>query len=426
MAETPRLTIGLPVHNGERFLEAAATAVLDQTYTDFELVICDDGSTDGTADICARLMARDRRVRLVLRSANSGAAGNFNAAFAQCRTELFKWAADDDLHDPTYLERCVAALDAEPRAALAHTRARSIAVDGSIMRPDWGERPELGSSDPVERFRAAMARPCNPIPLQMFAVMRTEILARTGLLVPIPDFDRALVAELALHGRFIEVPETLFAHQEHDKRMGHNLSGDSRSASRQLGGNHRFPHWRLLGRHLESVRRRPPGLPLRPLLAVVREWAIRQRDELSADTAGAGAGLPVVGPLLGRADDRRTMNRYRRQVDGFRATLADTVPTGESVVIIDDEELALTELDGRPCAPLAPMDSPEGSYPIRAADAVAAVEQRRRQGFTYLAIAWPAFWVLDYHRELAEHLDRHHRRLMADENVVVYRLEASP
>ncbi len=305
MAETPRLTIGLPVFNGAEFLEAAATALLEQTYADFELVVWDDGSTDGTADVCARLMARDRRVRLVLRSVNGGAADNFNAAFAQCRTELFKWAAQDDLHDPTHLEHCVAALDAEPRAALAHTRARSIAVDGSVMRPDWGEPAALGSTDPVERFRAAMAHPRNPIPLQMFAVMRTEILARTGLLPSIYDFDRALVAELALHGPFVEVPKPLFAHREHPGRMGRDLSSDSPSASRRLGGDQRLPHWRLLGRHLESVRRRPPGVPLRPLLTVVRQWAVGHRSELTGDLITGAARTPMVGPMLDRADDSR-------------------------------------------------------------------------------------------------------------------------
>lgn len=425
MAETPRLTIGLPVFNGDEFLDAAATALLDQTYDDFDLVVCDDGSTDGTGDICARLMARDRRVRLVLRSANSGAAGNFNAAFAQCRTELFKWAAHDDLHDPTYLERCVAALDAEPRAALAYTRARSIAVDGSIMRPDWGESPDLASGDAVERFRAAMDRPRNPIPLPMFAVIRTEVLARTGLLMPIPDFDRALVAELALHGPFVEVPETLFAHQEHDKRMGHDLSGDPRSASSRLGGDHRFPHWRLLGRHFESVRRRPPGVPLGPLLPVIRDWAIRHRSDLTGDAVVAATRTPQVGPVVARAEDRRTLARYRRHVRGFHETVSGAVPAGEGIIVVDDEQLGLTELEGRPCAPLAPMGSPEGSYPIRAADAVAAVERRRREGFTHLAIAWPAFWVLDYHPDLAEHLDLHHRRLVADDDVVLYRLDGA-
>jgi antitoxin (DNA-binding transcriptional repressor) of toxin-antitoxin stability system len=318
----------------------------------------------------------------------------------------------------------VAALEAEPRAALAHTRARSIAVDGSVMRPDWGEPAGLGSSDPVERFRAAMDRPRNPIPLQMFAVMRTEILARTGLLLPIPDFDRALVAELALHGPFVEVPKPLFAHQEHPRRMGHDLSSDSRSASRQLGGDQRLPHWRLLGRHLESVRRRPPGVPLRPLLAVVREWSVDHRSDLTGDVVTAAARTPVVGPAVDRADDRRTMARYRRQVNRFRHSVIGAVPAGEGIIIVDDDELVFDELDGRPCAPLAPMDSPDGSYPPRAADAIAALEQRRREGFTHLAIAWPAFWVLDYHRELADHLDRGHRRLRVDDDVVLYRLDA--
>lgn len=287
MADTRRLTIGLPALDGQQSLEAVANALLDQTYTDYRLVIWADGSNEGTVEVCARLMARDRRVRMVLGSVRADATANLNAVSGHCRTELFTWAGYDALPDPTYLERCVAALDAEPRAALACSRARSLAPDGSVLRADWGEPGELGSRDPVERFRAALHRPPDPTPLPFLAVIRTEILARTGLLAPIPDGDGALVAELVLHGPLIEVPEALYSHRERTAGADHDLLGDSDPALGQEDRDGGLARWRLLDRHLESVRRRPPGVPLRPLLAVIRDWATRHRGTLIAEVRAA-------------------------------------------------------------------------------------------------------------------------------------------
>src|SRR3954470_23138397 len=108
---TPRVTIGLPVYNGARYLAEAIESVLAQTFTDFELVISDNASTDATAAIALQYAARDPRVRYSRNRENIGSARNFGRAFELATGEFFKWMASDDLISPEFLENCVAALD---------------------------------------------------------------------------------------------------------------------------------------------------------------------------------------------------------------------------------------------------------------------------------------------------------------------------
>ena len=100
----PRLTLGLPVYNGERFLAESLDALLAQTFTDFELIISDNGSTDGTGEIAQRYAAQDSRIRYVHHPKNLGATFNHNFVIEQARGELFKWVSDDDLYAPTLLQ----------------------------------------------------------------------------------------------------------------------------------------------------------------------------------------------------------------------------------------------------------------------------------------------------------------------------------
>ena len=97
----PRVTVGLPVRNGENFLAETLRCFLGQTFTDFEIVVSDNASTDGTADICREFAARDPRIRYLRQGANIGAAANYNAVAEAARGELFTWTAHDDLRTPT-------------------------------------------------------------------------------------------------------------------------------------------------------------------------------------------------------------------------------------------------------------------------------------------------------------------------------------
>ncbi|HEX8916315.1 MAG TPA: glycosyltransferase, partial [Humisphaera sp.] len=100
MAQTlPRLTIGLPVYNGARYLAQALESYLGQTFTDFELLISDNASTDATPDICRAFAARDGRIRYTRNQMNLGAGPNFNKVYRDSRpAPFFKWTAADDVY----------------------------------------------------------------------------------------------------------------------------------------------------------------------------------------------------------------------------------------------------------------------------------------------------------------------------------------
>ena len=114
MSAPPKLSVGLPIYNSEKYLAEAIEALLGQTYADFELIISDNASTDGTPDICHHYESLDSRVRYFRQPRNIGLAPNHNFVADQARGEYFKWAAGDDLYGRDLLARCVAALDEYP------------------------------------------------------------------------------------------------------------------------------------------------------------------------------------------------------------------------------------------------------------------------------------------------------------------------
>ena len=102
-----KVSIGVPVYNGEEFLEETLDSLLSQTFEDFELIISDNASTDGTGDIARRVAARDSRVRYHRRHQNLGLAANYNGLVTMASGELFKWATADDPCRPAFLEQCL-------------------------------------------------------------------------------------------------------------------------------------------------------------------------------------------------------------------------------------------------------------------------------------------------------------------------------
>ena len=134
MTTAPRLTIGLPVYNGEKYIAESLDALLGQTYTDFELIISDNASTDGTADICHRYVQQDSRVRYIRQPKNIGLAPNHNVVVEQARGELFKWASNDDLYARELVERCVDALDKYPDVVLAHSWTARVNGSGTVTK----------------------------------------------------------------------------------------------------------------------------------------------------------------------------------------------------------------------------------------------------------------------------------------------------
>lgn len=211
MNEIPRVSIGIPVYNGERFLREALDSLVVQTFEDFELVISDNGSTDGTQEICRAYEARDRRIRYYHQDQNRGAAWNFNQVFALSRGEYFKWASYDDVCDPTFLSRHVEALDADPSVVLCHSKVRIIDEHGRIE--NYAVVLAADSPNPQVRFRDLILVPHRCF--QIFGLIRSRDLKMIPLFSAFGTSDRVLLARLGLAGRFHEIPEYLFLSRWH-------------------------------------------------------------------------------------------------------------------------------------------------------------------------------------------------------------------
>jgi glycosyltransferase involved in cell wall biosynthesis len=257
---SPRVTIGVPVHNGDPFLEAALLSLLEQDFEDFELVIADNASDDGTEQVCRRLVAEDPRVKYLRSEINRGAAWNFNRLVAAAAGEYFKWAAFDDLHGRQYLRRTVDVLDADPDVVLAHAETIDIDSDGRELKV-WTPEPRATANDPVLRFADVMEyeHEC----FQAFGLIRLHSLRRTGLIGAYSSSDRVLLAELALHGRFFEVPEQLFLHREHPGRSIRIHPEDQGRAAwfdPSLAQKVQFPYWRLAYEFHKAALRAPLSL----------------------------------------------------------------------------------------------------------------------------------------------------------------------
>jgi glycosyltransferase involved in cell wall biosynthesis len=221
----PRLSIGLPVYNGGRYLGEALDALLGQTYADYELIISDNASTDGTAAICHQYEQMDSRIRYFRQHRNIGSAPNHNFVLQQARGELFKWAAADDLYARDLLERCVAALDERPEFVLAH--AWTAAVNDAGVITQALEYP-LATNSPSasERFRSSLFGTGEDDQGLIraddwYGVIRTDVLRMVAPEKSCYHSDRLLTTELLLHGPFYQVPEWLYFRRDHAERPQH-------------------------------------------------------------------------------------------------------------------------------------------------------------------------------------------------------------
>jgi glycosyltransferase involved in cell wall biosynthesis len=289
----PTVSIGLPVYNGARYLQEALDSILAQTYADFELVVGDNGSTDGTQEICVAAAASDERVRFLPSDENRGAAWNYNRVFHATSGRYFRWAAHDDLLAPTYLERLAETLDASPPdVVLAQTETTVIDEQGERLR-DHDDAFDASQADPARRI-ASLVRHL-VMSNVFFGLMRREALARTRLHGAYPSADYVLIAELALLGRFTIVPERLFYRRVHPgmSRSAHlGLSSVAEWFEPGTGGSARPEFWRLFGEHLTAIRLAPLGRVqrLRVTGAFLPSWLARHKGAMAGELAQMARG----------------------------------------------------------------------------------------------------------------------------------------
>jgi glycosyltransferase involved in cell wall biosynthesis len=192
----PLISIGLPVYNGERTIGKAIESILSQSFSDFELIVSDNCSTDRTEDVCRSYVDRDSRVRYIRQASNIGAARNFKLVLDAARGRYYMWAACDDRRSLDFLMENVLFLEANPDY-VASTCPNCF--DGEEDEPASFVRFSI-SGDLPSRY-AQFLRNCWQSHGIFYSLMRTDVIKRCD--VPGTSFtaaDWAIDLFLASHG----------------------------------------------------------------------------------------------------------------------------------------------------------------------------------------------------------------------------------
>lgn len=251
---SPRVVIGVPLYNGERYVEESLGTLLGQTFTDLALVLVDDASTDGSPAIAQRIAGADPRVTLLRNDSRLGMVGNWRRAFDEARrlhpdAEYFAWGSDHDLWHPHWLASLVAELDAHPEAVLAWSAYETVDELGGPVKSDTRGYDSAGIADPVKRLRSAIDG--MSAGNMIYGLMRAEAVARARSFPPVLLPDRLLLAKLAVLGEFRQVPGRLWRRRVPEGVLA-TLGRQRRTLFVDTPRSARLPWWRTHATDFEA------------------------------------------------------------------------------------------------------------------------------------------------------------------------------
>ena len=203
----PTVSVGMPVYNGERHIRQALDSLLAQDFEDFELIISDNASTDGTQEICLEYATRDSRIRYYRNYVNMGMTWNFNRVFELATGEFFMWAAHDDYRDHRYIRLCLEAFGIAENIVLSGSRYEFIAHETEeAIYTNYGFSTIGLSAVEKLKFIACLS---NNIAGIFYGIYKKSALRKLMPLKQVFAGDILLLAELSLYGDFITIPEVL-------------------------------------------------------------------------------------------------------------------------------------------------------------------------------------------------------------------------
>lgn len=237
-----RVTIGMPVRNGEAFVGEAIESLLGQSFGDFTLRISDNASTDSTHEICQRFAAEDSRVHVTQLPTDIGANANFNRVATGVLTPYFKWAAHDDVCESDFLRDCLEQLESDPLISGARPGTVLIGSRGRRSIP-YDLRVDLADPDPVQRLRNLLLD--DPMCFAVFGVFRANLVTRIRGLGAYYGADKVFLAHMVLSGQLVLIDKPSFHRRSHAtqssqmeararKRWSDGLSGQTVIAARTL------------------------------------------------------------------------------------------------------------------------------------------------------------------------------------------------
>ncbi len=130
-----KVSIGLPVYNGEKFLQRKIESLLEQTIKDFELIISDNDSTDSTPTICQEYAIKDKRIRYFRQEKNMGAIWNLKFILQEAKSNYFTWTAVDDIILPEFLEKNIKILDSRKNVICSISQVEHYGERTDLLKP---------------------------------------------------------------------------------------------------------------------------------------------------------------------------------------------------------------------------------------------------------------------------------------------------
>ncbi len=258
MTAVPRVSVVMSVYNGLPFLTEAVASVLVQTFTDFEFVIADDGSRDGSWEALTLLAQGDPRIRLLRNASNLGASAARNQAMDQARGEFIAGQDADDISQPDRLKRQVEFLDAHPEIGVLGTAPTFVDESGEFLGD--GSVPTRTEDDELQPLLLEIN--CFCAPSVMFRRHLLDLVSGYNVNVAYAE-DYDLLLRLAEVTKIANLPDGLYSYRQHDRstsrvyrfpQMQAKTAALARALARRYGGAPPDALRRLLARdHLRCA-----------------------------------------------------------------------------------------------------------------------------------------------------------------------------
>jgi len=216
-SSSTKISIGIPVYNGEKFIRKCIESVLQQTNRNFELIISDNASTDSTPDICKEFLNKDDRITFVTQNKNMGQNWNFNFLLEKANGEYFVWVSVDTTLLPEFIEKTIAVLESHEKIVGCLSK---IKIDESYVDKFKKEKQILKKAGLVYRpyntlpltgnYRERIRKYLKHFPWEMFyAVYRTKSLRESFVHDFFIGSDASLVLNILKYGEIQVVDEIL-------------------------------------------------------------------------------------------------------------------------------------------------------------------------------------------------------------------------
>lgn len=206
--ENNKISVILPVYNGEKFVGKAIESILNQTYKNIELIIVNDCSEDNTLQIISNYAVKDSRIKILSNKTNQQLPKTLNNGFRMATGEYFTWTSDDNLYHSTALARMAEILDTKPDIGLVYTDFSIVDMEGNLIKEvKEGEPEEIRFRDNVGAcflYRHSLADIVGEYNPEAFLA---------------EDYEFFIRCYKHSHGQFYHIPEDLYDYGRHDANL---------------------------------------------------------------------------------------------------------------------------------------------------------------------------------------------------------------